>query len=52
MVGGKWIHISEQPRTEAPTFVDAIWFKYILSVMSATIAEGGVSLIFFNKTLI
>lgn len=40
MVGGKWIHFSEHPQTGTPTFVDAVWFKYLLSVTSATIAEG------------
>lgn len=42
MVGGKWIHFSEHPQTGTPTFVDAVWFKYLLSVTSATIAEGGL----------
>jgi len=47
MVGGKWIHISEHPPAGTSTFVDAFWFKYLLSVTSATIAEGGLLHPFF-----
>lgn len=42
MVGGKWLHmISHSGESDHPNFVDDMWFKYILSVISATIAEGG-----------
>lgn len=42
MVGGKWLHMSSSGESSAtPHFVDDMWFKYILSVISATIAEGG-----------
>lgn len=42
MVGGKWKHFAHPP-LENPgfSFVDDLWFKYLLSVVSATIAEGG-----------
>ena len=44
MVGGKWKHLAHPPHDpENPgfTYVDSMWFKYLLSVVSATIAEGG-----------
>jgi len=41
MVGGKFMHLSTPSLETSPTFVDDMWFKYILSVISATIAEGG-----------
>ncbi|XP_046462018.1 mitochondrial uncoupling protein 4-like [Daphnia pulex] len=40
MVGGKFMHLSSPSLETSPTFVDDMWFKYILSVISATIAEG------------
>nr|CAH0108935.1 unnamed protein product [Daphnia galeata] len=40
MVGGKFMHLSTPSLETSPTFVDDMWFKYILSVISATIAEG------------
>lgn len=41
VVGGKWLHLSIPPPESSHSFVDDMWFKYILSVVSATIAEGG-----------
>lgn len=35
------MHLSTPSLESSPTFVDDMWFKYILSVISATIAEGG-----------
>lgn len=43
MVGGKWIAFSDPPLAPQ-SFVDHVWFKYILSVISATVAEGSMIL--------